>query len=92
MDKSKIEHLQATALSIGRVLADATLELWETKIRKGKRTEIGINKYTKKLAAAALIRRAKEKRKRDDTKKTAHAAQATKKHTHTHTLETKRNN
>ena len=54
MDKSKIESLQATALSIGRVLADATLELWETKIRKGTRTEIGIEKYTRKLAAAAL--------------------------------------
>ena len=84
MDKSKIEHLQATALSIGRVLADATLELWETKIRKGKRTEIGINKYTRKLAAAALLRRTKEKRKRDDTNKAAHAEHAPKKHTHTH--------
>ena len=85
MDKSKVEHLQATALSIGRVLADATLELWETKIRKGKRTETGIDKFTKKLAAAALLRRTKEKRKRDDTNKAAHVEQATKKHTHTHT-------
>ena len=84
MDKSKVEHLQATALSIGRVLAAATLELWETKIRKGKRTEIGIDKYTKTLAAAALIRRAKEKKKRDDTNKAAHAEQASKKYTHTH--------
>ena len=72
MDKSKVEHLQATALSIGRILADATLELWETKIRKGKRTEIGIDKYTKKLAAAALLRRAKDKRKRAEASKHAH--------------------
>ena len=82
MDKSKVEHLQVIALNIGRVLADATLELWETKIRKGKRTEIGIDKYTKKLAAAALNRRVKEKRKRDDTNKAAHVEQAMKKHTH----------
>ena len=64
MDKSKVESLQATALSFGRVLAEATLELWDKKIRKGKRTEIGIEKYTKKLAAATLLRRAREKRKR----------------------------
>ena len=41
-------------MSIGRVLADATLELWETKTMKGKRTEKGIEKYRRKLAAAAL--------------------------------------
>ena len=84
MDKSKIESLQATALSIGRVLADATLELWETKIRKGTRTEIGIEKYTRKLAAAALLRRAKDRRKRNETSKAAHVEQAMKKHTHSH--------
>ena len=84
MDKSKVESLQATALSIGRVLADATLELWETKIRKGKRTEIGIEKYTKKLAAAALHRRAKDKRKRTEASKHAHGETVMKTNTHTH--------
>ena len=84
MDKFKVESLQATALSIGRVLAEATLELWETKIRKGKRTEIGIEKYTKKLAAVALLRRAKDKRKRTEASKQAHGEMNMKKNTHTH--------
>ena len=85
MDKSKVEHLQATALSIGWVLAAATLELWETKIRKSKRTEIGIDKYTKKLAAAALLRWAKDKRKRAEASKHAHDEMNMTKNTHTHT-------
>ena len=84
MDKFKVENLQATALSIGRVLADATLELWETKIRKGKRTEIGIEKYTKKLAAAALLRRDKAKRKRMEASKHTHGEIVMKKNTHAH--------
>ena len=69
MDIAKVENLQATAMSIRRVLADATLELWETKIKKGKRTEKGIEKYRRKLAAAALLRRAKDKKRRDDRTK-----------------------
>ena len=72
MSLDKVEGLPAIALSIGRILADATLELWETKIREGKRTEEGMKKYTRKLAAAALLSRAKSKKKNDEAKKTAH--------------------
>ena len=78
MDIAKVESLQATAMSIGRVLADATLELWETKIKKGKRTEKGIDKYRRKLAAAALLRRAKDKKRRDDRTRAEHSNKATK--------------
>ena len=81
MEKTRVEKLQAVALSIGRVLADATLELWETKIRKGKRTEIGIDTYTKKLAAAALLRRAKDKKRRASASKDMHRKPGQKKST-----------
>jgi hypothetical protein len=78
MDADKVNSLQATALSIGRVLADATLELWETKIRKGKRTEKGIDKYRRKLAAAALLRRAKDKKRRSEKNKAEQQKKSTK--------------
>ena len=72
MSLDKVEGLRAIALSIGRILADATLELWETKIREGKRTEEGMKKYTRKLAAAALLSRAKSKKKNDEAKRAGH--------------------
>jgi hypothetical protein len=78
MPIAKVEHLQGIAMSIGKVLAEATLELWETKTRKGKRTEIGIEKFRRKLAAAALLKRAREKKRRCDRIKADHQKMAEK--------------
>ena len=64
-----VDELQAVAMSLGRVLADTALALWDIKVHKGKGAEKKIEVHASLITAAVLLKRAREKAARNKKQK-----------------------
>ena len=51
MTKEEVEELQATAMSLGRIMADTVLEQWSLKAHGTKDMEKKMEEFTKKVSA-----------------------------------------
>ena len=71
-----VDELQDVAMSLGRVLADTALALWDVKVHKGKGVEKKIEVHATLLTAAVMLRRAREKAARNKKQKTEHEEKA----------------
>ena len=63
-----MDELHAVAMSLGRVLADTALALWDIKVHKGKGAEKKIEVHSTFITAAVLLKRAREKAARNKKK------------------------
>ena len=68
MSKDEVEELQAVAMSLGRIMAQTTLEQWGLKVHGIKNVEKKVAEFATKVSAQKLLKRAREKKKREEKK------------------------
>ena len=71
MSKKEVDELQAVAMSLGRILASATLMQWELKVHGTKTVDKKVEDFATKVSAMKLLERANYKRRRNEKKKLA---------------------
>ena len=68
MIKEEVEELQAAAMSLDRIMAQTALEQWNLKAHGTKGMEKKVEEFAKKVSAQKLLKRANEKKKREEKK------------------------
>ena len=71
MRKKEVDELQAVAMSLGRIMASATLLQWELKVHGTKTLDKKVEEFATKVSAMKLLERANYKRRRNEKKKLA---------------------
>ena len=71
MSKKEVDELQAVAMSLGRIMASATLLQWELKVHGTKTVDKKVEEFATKVSAMKLLERTNYKRRRNEKKKLA---------------------
>ena len=62
MSKKEVDELQAVAMSLGRIMASATLLQWELKVHGTKMVDKKVEDFATKVSAMKLLERANYKK------------------------------